>query len=485
MTNPDLWQKLQAFEVGDPSAAFPFASRLARENGWSGEFADRVLDEYRRFLYLAMEAGHPVTPSVQVDQAWHLHMVYTRSYWEELCGTVFGKPLHHEPTKGGRQEAGKFVDWYTRTLETYEKEFGEAPPSDIWPPSEQRFASRQQRWVDGADHWIIPKPWPFRGQLKRKPEPGPRNPVLAWSMVVGGALLLVGCGWTQSSLSPLNWTARPFLTFYLFALAGLGIFAGLRVFFFRRRWNRNQVDPEMLDTYELAYLMGGEKRVREAALAKLVADGSLHYTSRKQFAASATPPSDLQPVEAALYRAGSSGSKFKGMLKVGEKEIRELKECLVAKGLVPHPATLLKHKLLCCLPFALLGILGFAKCFVGSSRGKDIGYAFFLSVVAFLLLFHFLEKLRNADQVRSTLKKGLRNVWPHTAEATAPSVQTRVVQYGFAAMAGIAGTEYLMEDYREQLPKQPNNEVDAGGGCSSSSDSGCGGGGGCGGCGGD
>ena len=59
--------------------------RLASENGWSREYAVRVMQEYRRFAFLAVAAGHPVSPSDAVDQAWHLHLVYTRSYWDEFC----------------------------------------------------------------------------------------------------------------------------------------------------------------------------------------------------------------------------------------------------------------------------------------------------------------------------------------------------------------------------------------------------------------
>ena len=33
------------------------------------ELARRVIREYKRFTFLAMEAGHPVTPSDPVDQA--------------------------------------------------------------------------------------------------------------------------------------------------------------------------------------------------------------------------------------------------------------------------------------------------------------------------------------------------------------------------------------------------------------------------------
>ena len=69
-----LWQRIEAFRLGDPAAPLTFTRRLARENGWTQAFARRVVAEYKRFCYLAARAGHPVTPSDQADQAWHLHL---------------------------------------------------------------------------------------------------------------------------------------------------------------------------------------------------------------------------------------------------------------------------------------------------------------------------------------------------------------------------------------------------------------------------
>ena len=154
-----LLERLESYEIDEPGASYPFSARLARENGWSRSHARRVLSEYKRFVWLAMRAGHPVTPPVDVDEAWHLHMIYTRSYWEDLCGGVLGKPLHHGPTKGGEAEDVKFTDWYERTLESYHRHFGEKPPGDIWPAAKERFGAPVLRKVDASRHWIIPKRW--------------------------------------------------------------------------------------------------------------------------------------------------------------------------------------------------------------------------------------------------------------------------------------------------------------------------------------
>ena len=107
-----LWQKIQGFSFDPPDATCTFVDRLIRENRWRRAYAERAIGEYRRFAFLAAAAGHPVSPSDAVDQVWHLHLLYTRSYWERFCGQVLGRPFHHEPSTGGGGEPAKFDDWY-------------------------------------------------------------------------------------------------------------------------------------------------------------------------------------------------------------------------------------------------------------------------------------------------------------------------------------------------------------------------------------
>jgi hypothetical protein len=129
----ELWARLETMEIAPPDATTRFHHRLKQYNTWTDEFAVRVAKEYRRFLYLAARADHPVTPSDTVDQAWHLHLIYTRHYWQELCGKILGLELHHEPSAGGTVESNKFARQYRQTIESYKAAFGEAPPADIWP----------------------------------------------------------------------------------------------------------------------------------------------------------------------------------------------------------------------------------------------------------------------------------------------------------------------------------------------------------------
>ncbi len=156
-TDP-LWIRLNQLELESIGGSVTFLSRLAGENGWSTSFTRRVIAEYRRFLFLAARAGHKVTPSTILDQAWHLHLLYTESYWNELCGEVLQRPLHHGPTKGGAAEDAKFESWYEKTLESYERVFGSKPPRDVWPRrGGKRVSKPRYRIVDTNRFFCIPR----------------------------------------------------------------------------------------------------------------------------------------------------------------------------------------------------------------------------------------------------------------------------------------------------------------------------------------
>ncbi len=134
-----VWIALSRYTIGPEDAALSFANRLSRENGWSAEHAARVIDEYKRFCFLAATAGHPVTPSDAVDQAWHLHLTYSRDYWDRFCPDVLGRPLHHGPTAGGGDEQARYFAQYADTLKSYEAVFGAPAPADLWPRASQRL----------------------------------------------------------------------------------------------------------------------------------------------------------------------------------------------------------------------------------------------------------------------------------------------------------------------------------------------------------
>jgi hypothetical protein len=155
-----LWANLLKFKFDQEGTKFTFARRLANENGWTEEYTDRVLLEYKKFLFLGtINSGGGVTPSDAVDQAWHLHLTYTRSYWNDLCTNVLGKQFHHNPTKGGEAENNKYSKFYDSTKTLYELKFGQEQPQDIWPSNKERFSDADFQRVNRKRNWVIPKPY--------------------------------------------------------------------------------------------------------------------------------------------------------------------------------------------------------------------------------------------------------------------------------------------------------------------------------------
>ena len=154
-----LWDKIKKFELDDPEISLSFTDRLARENGWTIEYATRTISEYKKFIFLLTLANHPLTPSDQVDQVWHLHLLYTQSYWEDFCKNTIKRNIHHGPTKGGDHEKEKFTNWYEKTKELYLDVFKSEVPKDIWPSNEIRFSEINFQRVNLKTNWIIKKPF--------------------------------------------------------------------------------------------------------------------------------------------------------------------------------------------------------------------------------------------------------------------------------------------------------------------------------------
>lgn len=162
----ELYEAICNFNLDTPGAVFPFSHKLSWEYRWSEIYTIRVIQEYKKFIFLAMVADHIVSPSVPVDRAWHLHLVYTDSYWVKLCGEVLKKPLHHFPSLRGKEEGIKYQHLYELTLEIYQKYFG-TPPDDIWPSPRLRSESASFRWIDSKQYWLVPNPiYYFKSLIK-------------------------------------------------------------------------------------------------------------------------------------------------------------------------------------------------------------------------------------------------------------------------------------------------------------------------------
>lgn len=125
-----------------------FTERLMKENLWSKEFTLRVIEEYKKFVYLSRI--QPVAPSYEIDQVWHTHLLFTKDY-KKMCDEVLGVLLHHNPIeKKEVRTTGK--DQYQETKRLYKEIFNATPPADIWTD----WKKTNYSYIDLENHWVIP-----------------------------------------------------------------------------------------------------------------------------------------------------------------------------------------------------------------------------------------------------------------------------------------------------------------------------------------
>ncbi|WP_338453484.1 glycine-rich domain-containing protein [Candidatus Bealeia paramacronuclearis] len=72
-------------------------NRVRKEKHWSPRMVQVATQFYKNFLILCKkhEDIH-LSPSLQIDEIWHAHILYTQDYYE-MSEKVFGSYLHHQP----------------------------------------------------------------------------------------------------------------------------------------------------------------------------------------------------------------------------------------------------------------------------------------------------------------------------------------------------------------------------------------------------
>lgn len=472
----ELWERISRYEFDAPQTAYPFIERLAQENGWSLGFALRVEEEYRRFAFLAVSAGHPVSPPDAVDQAWHLHQLYSDAYWEEFNGQVLGISLSHQPTKGGREEQTKFADWYKLTAESYARFFGQPPPADIWPPvgpslsQEHDFAR-----VDRKENWVFPK-----AKFKTFG--------LFLGLVVMTAVLLAIAGSALMGKSVLDARGPDFLGFYLVSFVWLLVLAFILVS--RAGFRPESGQGRELHPYELAYLSGGREAVAYAAIARLIKEGSLRREAGGDtFAAGETLLAHPHPVEEHLYRyaqnreGGGTAFSLSAAIKV---PVLVMANGLEAAELLLSPAQHWRIRAWVAGLFGGLALLGADKILLGLSRSRPV---FLLVVLTALTVFGCLMYCRKMSRLTSRGRELLKAAQDRSRSLANWAREGRMEPTAaeVALMVGVLGLSTLpavgMSDLRRPLAPPAQATGDGGGGASCGASS-CGGGGGSSGCGG-
>ena len=75
---------------------------LKKQPSWTNTKISELIKEYKNFLFLAANSNTEQTPSADVDEVWHEHILFTKDY-ERWC-KMLGKTIHHNPEKIGEKK---------------------------------------------------------------------------------------------------------------------------------------------------------------------------------------------------------------------------------------------------------------------------------------------------------------------------------------------------------------------------------------------
>ena len=393
-----LYQQIQDYSLDQLEDPFPFTKRLARENKWSLDYTQQAIAEYKKFVFLAMVADHTVTPSDQVDQVWHLHLTYTRSYWQEFCSQILQMPLHHEPSRGGYQEHTKYRQYYQQTLDSYEFFLGQKPPTSIWPDIQTRFGDDLNfTRINNLNYWLIPKfNWQFLPLIK------PRS-LSFLSILFIFSMLVTGCQNLTSISDPLNMSGPDFLFFYLkLSCITLVIAHGLR-WLLRLPTSQGKPQSVLLTPYEIAYLANGQARVIQTVITKLTKQDLIQvYRQEKMVRFDGNINTLSDPIDIAIAQAATTHIELSKLESLPLEPIKLLQEKLESLELLVSSKNKIKALIYSSTLIGLLLLFGIAKICVGISRDKPVGFLIMLCVFLFIIslsLFIPLHRSRYGDRI--------------------------------------------------------------------------------------
>lgn len=103
------------------------AKKLVKQYNWRHEHVIAVIKMYKNFLFLNVKYGkkYNLTPSEEIDEIWHLHILDTKNYRRD-CEMIFGKYFDHNPMSFDGDVKANFAEMsqsFNKMVELYRKEF--------------------------------------------------------------------------------------------------------------------------------------------------------------------------------------------------------------------------------------------------------------------------------------------------------------------------------------------------------------------------
>ncbi|GIX35738.1 MAG: hypothetical protein KatS3mg126_1517 [Lysobacteraceae bacterium] len=431
--------RILAWAADDPPLQRRFRRQLASATGWDTARCERAITEYLRFCAVAAQLGGRAVPSEDVDKVCHLHLTWTRDYWEDFCPNRMGFPFHHQPARGLPGEREVLRLGYAETLHTYQALLG--TPDPAWWPAWSAFRPRGRRGRVG----------------------------------LAAASGLLASLTAQAFPGPLDWRGPDFLALYFPTLGGCLLFALLwRLWHRLKRSPTRGIPPGETPLWQLAFLRGGPRGVVDAATARLYEDGFLEWdATRKQL----VRRGDGMPQDA-LLRAllpNLTGSPARLVLAERAGVMQELRDRLIRQGWWHSEDEARRIARISALPLWLLAGFGTTKIAIGLYRDAPVTLLVLGVIVTLMaaLVLHFSRpQATRAGRERLAAEKAR-----HALALRAPRKGQLALAVALAGTGVLAGT--AIAGYHGL--RHPSNAGDA---STSDGADGCGGAG-CGGCGGD
>lgn len=463
ITHPDdllLWERIRNYQFDeDPTAPITFLDKLCKEQKWSKAYALLAIEEYKKFVFLCLVLPNGASPSHVVDQVWHLHLTYTKSYWQRFCKEVLLKDLHHHPSNGHVEEREGLKSKYFETLVAYHRYFEELPVLGFWPSGhlnqEVRALNRQSFW-----------------------------------QLVLLVAVFIGFPWLCQSYFCFLLTGPQFLVYYAL-LGGLAIYLLGRHSKVSNPQYKGLIENYMTDRpsiFQIAYHFYGKHHAVQAALLNLIDNGFLVVSKKKK----KMEVGARSGLETDHYLSTnpfvSSVMKYQVAKEIPYEKVEEKwfdASDFEHVGLY-HLSAAPRLRLPSLTVKVLLG-LGAARFVQGLYYHRPVGYLL-LEMVVLLVAFGLAKVVWEKHKSPLAILKPL-----YTETIREQSIARAYVFNGRAALASIsAGTLFAQVLPRYDQKDEPMSSSCTGGSCSSSSCSSSGGSScgsscsssGCGGCGG-
>ncbi len=467
--NMELWKKIECFQIDEPNAAFPFSKKLAKENNWTGVFTNNAIAEYKKFIYLCCISSTGASPSLIVDEVWHLHLTYTQNYWEDFCRKTLQKQIHHNPSKGGTIENHKHTDWYNETLLMYEKVFGQKPPTEIWQQPGNKSID-----ING-----------YQALVQNK-----KSLLFAVGLLIIPFIL---CYLQFEKWDPYKLKGPAFIQFFTYLSAA--IIAGLLLILFEGKKKLllfvEENYPAKYSIYQAVYFLYGKHRALQTAIVDLLKKDILELSDDKTFINKSTLGNTSFYTNPLIdnLKQRAAGERLSYETIAGE---------ILNESDFKHPAfdkfsLLNKQKNIWLWLIFLLGfILAVFRILQGLANDKPVTFLFFGIIILFILFLAIYKNLSNAAIIRSAVERKYSNEDLFNMQLKGHDFILRdFSKQGVTALSGFGEFAILSTMFAAYSPVSRFQNGNSDGGCSGSSrcsscgGSSCGGsscgGGGCGG----